>query len=133
MSPTDKPDADAPSSTTPPEGSITEDAGQGKTMLVRVDERNMNTDYANAFRTNTTPEEVIMDFGLNLVTPAPEAAQAQAKGKVDGQILFQINNRVIVNYFTAKRLAISLGQVVRMREEQSGEIQVNTGQTTRSK
>ena len=133
MSPTDKPDADAPSSTTPPEGSITEDAGQGKTMLVRVDERNMNTDYANAFRTNTTLEEVIMDFGFNMVTPAPEAAQAQAKGKVDGQIIFQINNRVIVNYFTAKRLAISLGQVVRMFEEKFGEIKVNTGQTTRSK
>jgi len=32
-------------------------------MRLRVDEREMSTSYANAFRTNGTAEEVMVDFG----------------------------------------------------------------------
>jgi len=38
-------------------------------VRIRVDEREMSSSYANAFRTNGTDEEVILDFGLNSTSP----------------------------------------------------------------
>ena len=91
-------------------------------MEVRVDEREMITNYANGFRTHTTPEEVLVDFGLNLVTREPSGEQ-QA-----GQVNFEVTDRIIMNYYTAKRLALSLGQIIRRHEEQFGELQLNVAQ-----
>ena len=95
------------------------EAGQQQVAL-RLDERELHTAYANAFRTNATPEEMVVDFGFNSVSPAP---QGQPGGQA--QILFKLNNRVVLNYYTAKRLALSLGQVVRQYEETYGEIKLN--------
>lgn len=124
----DKPENDAPKQSPAVDPEISAEGQQkrgGRTMLVRVDERNMATSYANAYRTHPTPEEVIIDLGINMVTQVPEGA----KEKADGQITFTVGNRVIINYHTAKRLAITLGQIVRMREEQFGEIKLdNKGQ-----
>ena len=57
------------------EGSIeqqaTQQTGQQQVRL-RVDERNMQTTYSNAFRTNGTAEEVMLDFGINTMTPAQQ-------------------------------------------------------------
>lgn len=89
-------------------------------VALRLDEREMHTAYANAFRSNATPEELVVDFGFNSVSPAP---QGQPGGQA--QILFKLNNRVVLNYYTAKRLALSLGQVVRQYEDAYGEIQLN--------
>jgi hypothetical protein len=91
-------------------------------IQVRLDERNRTTSYANAFRTNGTAEEVIVDFGLNTFAPNP---QAQTEGQPLGQMTFDVSERVIMNYMTAKRLAINLGQVVRRYEEQFGELKLN--------
>lgn len=89
-------------------------------VRVRIDERNMNTSYANAFRTNSTAEEVMVDFGLNLVGNAPGA-----DGQSQPEILFRINERVVLNFYTAKRLAITLGQMIRRYEEQFGEMELD--------
>ena len=70
---------------------------------VRIDERNMRTNYANAFRTNGTAEEVMLDFGLNVISPSAEQQQPE--------VIFQVNDRVILNYYSAKRLALTLGQI----------------------
>lgn len=86
-------------------------------IQVRVDERAMRTGYANAFRTNGTAEEVMIDFGINVVPPAPEGAKPE--------ILFQVNDRVILNYYSAKRLALALGQLIRRHEDQFGELQLD--------
>ncbi len=97
-------------------------------VRVQMDEREMSTSYANAFRTNATADEVFVDFGLNMVVPAkatsPEAAQGQ---QASHQLVLKFNDRVILNYKTAKRLAITLGQVVRAHEERHGEIELEQG------
>lgn len=93
-------------------------AGQ---VRIRVDERDMDTTYANSIRTSTTAEEVLLDFGLN----------AQSQPRTDGdqpgqpEMLFKVNDRVIMNFYTAKRLAMSLSQIVRRHEEQFGELKLN--------
>jgi len=109
---------DVPSSDEKPiEEQAREQTGQQQIRL-RIDERNMQTCYANAFRTNGTAEEVILDFGLNLMNPAtPEQGQPE--------IVFQVSERVIMNYYSAKRLAITLSQLIRRHEEQFGELELD--------
>ena len=97
----------------------------GQQVRLRIDQRNMTTSYANAFRTNATADEVILDLGLNQVVPANPGADGRPQGDVAAEMLFDINNRMILNYFTAKRLAITLGQIVRKHEERFGELKLN--------
>ena len=87
-------------------------------VRLRIDERTMSTNYANAFRTNGTAEEVMLDFGVNLAAPAQKQGDQP-------EIVFQITNRVIMNYYSAKRLALTLGQLIRRHEEQFGELELD--------
>ena len=117
----------------PIEEQAREQTGQRQIRL-RIDERNMRSSYANAFRTNGTAEEVMLDFGLNLISPA---AQQQAAGQPGTQqqqpeIIFQVSDRVIMNYYSAKRLAITLSQLIRRREEQFGEIELDLAKRQKS-
>jgi len=110
----------------PIEEQAREQTGQRQVRL-RIDERNMRSSYANAFRTNGTAEEVMLDFGLNLISPA---AQQQAAGQAGTQqqqpeIIFQVSDRVILNYYSAKRLAITLSQLIRRHEDQFGQLELD--------
>jgi hypothetical protein len=92
-------------------------APQGDTRQVqlRIDETKMETTYANTIRTSTTQDEVVLDFGMNLPVPGPDNNPV---------LVFNVGSRVVMNWSGAKRLAISLGQVVRQYEERNGEINV---------
>ena len=90
----------------------------GQQVRLRIDESKMQSTYANAFRTNGTAEEVILDFGLNLVGPPARPGEP-------AQILFQITDRVIMNYYSANRLAITLSQLIRRHEESFGELELD--------
>jgi len=110
----------------PIEEQAREQTGQRQVRL-RIDERNMRSSYANAFRTNGTAEEVMLDFGLNLISPA---AQQQGAGQAGTQqqqpeIIFQVSDRVIMNYYSAKRLAITLSQLIRRHEDQFGQLELD--------
>ncbi|NJL30479.1 MAG: hypothetical protein HC898_01970 [Phycisphaerales bacterium] len=43
-------------------------------------------------------------------------------------MMLQLQNRTIMNFATAKRLAITLGQVIRAHEERFGEIKLDANQ-----
>ena len=101
----------------PVEQQAREQTGQRR-VRVRVDEREMQTTYANAFHTRPTNDEVMLGFGLNVVVPSPE-------DRTQPEILFKVNQQVILNYYTAKRLAINLSQVIRRHEEQFGELELD--------
>ncbi len=100
----------------PVEDQAREQTGQQQVRL-HVDERDLTTSYANAFRANGTAEEVMLDFGLNLVGQPAQGGQPE--------ILFKVTNRVVMNYFSAKRLAITLSQIIRRHEEQFGELEMD--------
>ena len=102
-----------------PEDQAQQQTGQRQVAL-RIDESKMATTYANAFRTNGTAEEVMIDFGLNLVGPPIGEGKEQQM-----QILFQVNQRVIMNYYSTKRLALTLGQLIRQHETQFGELEMD--------
>ena len=80
---------------------------------VKVNDSQMTTTYANAFRQNSNQHEVIVDLGVNVAMKNPD-------GQVEMQ--FTIDNRLVMNYATAKRLAGMLVQVVQAHEKQFGEI-----------
>jgi len=92
-------------------------AGQQR-IQVHVDEKSLKTSYANVFRPTVTAEELILDFGLNIMLPPRQ-------GKAEREIVFQANNRIIMGYYAAKRLAIALGQVIRRYEQEFGELELN--------
>ena len=94
------------------------DPTQQQVQLV-VDERDMRTTFANGYRIYTTGEEVVVDFGFNMLNPNPGAGQSQ--------MLFKAGDRVILSYPTVKRLSISLAQLVRRYEDQFGQIPIQPG------
>ena len=108
----------------PVEEQAREQTGQQQVGL-RVDEREMSSSYANAFRTNGTAEEVMLDFGVNLLSPA---AQQDAQP----EIIFKVNDRVIMNYYSAKRLAITLSQLIRRHEDDFGELELDVAKRRKS-
>ena len=95
------------------------DKNEQRQIQLRIDESKMGTTYANTIRTSTTQDEVVLDFGMNLPVPGQDNQPT---------LVFAVGSRVVLNWAGAKRLAISLGQVVRAFEERNGEIQVGPRQ-----
>ncbi|MBY0311946.1 MAG: DUF3467 domain-containing protein [Phycisphaerales bacterium] len=95
------------------------DQQQQQQVELRIDESKMQSTYANTIRTSTTGDEVVLDFGMNLPVPTQDNRPA---------LLFTVGSRVVMNWRGAKRLAISLGQVIRQFEEANGEIQLQPQQ-----
>lgn len=84
-------------------------------IALRIDESRMHSTYANTIRTSTTQDEVVLDFGMNLPMAGPDNQPT---------LLFSVGSRVVMNWAGAKRLAMSLAQVVRQYEERNGEINI---------
>ena len=82
-----------------------------------LDERDLRTMFSNAYRIHTTAEEVVLDFGFNMANPNPQSGQQQ--------LLFKVNERIIMSYPNLKRLAGQLVQIVKRYEQQFGEIPTN--------
>ena len=76
---------------------------------VNWDDSDMDTTYANVVNAASTREEVILLFGTN-----------QSWKGVEDQVNVSLSNRIILNPYAAKRLAILLGGVVTAYEERFG-------------
>jgi hypothetical protein len=84
-------------------------------VQVILDERDLRMLYVNAYRIHPSADEVVLDLGFNMPNPNPQAQQQQ-------QLLLKITDRVAMSYMTAKRLALSLGQLIKRYEQQFGEL-----------
>jgi len=97
----------------------------GQQVRLRIDERDLRTTYANAFRTNGTADEIMLDLGLNLLSqPTGE--------ETTPEIVFKVNERVVLNYYAAKRLAIALSQLIHRHEEQFGELELDVSKRAKN-
>jgi hypothetical protein len=76
--------------------------------------------YPNFCRVTATPEEVILDFGLN---PEPFAARGQNVKVVE---------RIVMNLYTAKRLLTAIGMTIQRHEETFGAIELDVRRRLRS-
>jgi len=79
---------------------------------VKVDESKLTASYTNFCRVTGTPEELIVDFGLN----------SHPMGSTESITLDQ---RIVMNYFTAKRLLQALGMSVARHEQIFGTLETN--------
>ena len=82
---------------------------------VNINDDKMTTNYANAFRQHVNQHEVMVDLGVNIATK-------DADGQIEMQ--FNVENRLVMNYVTAKRMAGMLVQVIQAHEKQFGEIKM---------
>ncbi len=80
---------------------------------VEIDDSDLTKCYANFCRVMGTPEEVILDVGLS---SQPMGTPAQS---------VKVNQRVVMNYFTAKRMIAALHMTVRRHEETFGPLEMN--------
>lgn len=80
---------------------------------VVVDDSSTLPSYSNFCRVTATPEEVILDFGLN---PQPFAT-----GRQD----VKANQRIVMNFYTAKRLLTALGMTIQRHEGTFGSIELD--------
>ncbi|EAQ67719.1 hypothetical protein MED121_17369 [Marinomonas sp. MED121] len=93
-------------------------------IQVRVNRENMTTTYTNAIQPIPSADEVMLDFGLNHEMPK---MGKQEEGS-PREFALDINQRIIMNYATAKKLALMLAQVVKGYEKDFGDIQLNPEQ-----
>ena len=94
-------------------------AGDQRQVRVQFNENNVETLYANAFRTNLGNQEVFLDLGVNrfLGQQPGQGGDAQAVGS----FRFDVSHRVAMNLTTAKQLAQHLTQVVQQVEQRAAQ------------
>ncbi len=88
---------------------------------ISVDESNAVCCYANFCRVTGSPEELIVDFGLN----------GQPMGANDKPV--EINQRIVLNFYTAKRLLHALHISVQRHEEVFGPIETDIQKRVKGK
>jgi hypothetical protein len=84
------------------------------TQTLRWDDSKMTSTYANVCNVSSTREEVTMLFGTN---------QSWHTGQAE--LTVQLTNRIILNPFAAKRLALLLGNILREYEARFGELKID--------
>ena len=80
---------------------------------VEVTDRNALALYANFCRVTGTPEELILDFGLN----------AQPFGVPTEPV--EVKQRIVTNYYTAKRMLQALHMSVQRHEQAFGVLETD--------
>src|SRR3954464_12995444 len=82
-------------------------------MQVDVDDTHVIAAYSNFCRVTGTPEELIIDFGLN---PQPFGIPAEPVA---------IGQRIVTNFYTAKRLWHALGLALQRHEAAFGVLETD--------
>jgi hypothetical protein len=103
---TDATTAEAEPQAAPP----TAPATQGEIVL---NEKPAHAAYSNFARVTATPEEVIIDFCLNANPFAPARAE------------LDVSHRLIMNFYTAKRLFSALGLTLQRHERAFGPLELD--------
>jgi hypothetical protein len=80
---------------------------------IHIDDSKVMALYANFCRVTGTPEELILDFGLN---PEPFAVPTMP---------IAVTQRIITNYFTAKRMLAALQMTIQRHEATFGVLETD--------
>lgn len=87
---------------------------------VDIDDSHVEAIYANMCRVSCTPEEVILDLALN---PNPVGTPPAT---------IRISQRVILNHYTAKRLAALLAAAIQRHEQTFGVLETDVRKRVKS-
>ena len=86
---------------------------QPQRQRVEVDDKSAVCSYANFCRVTGTPEELILDFGLN----------SQPYGVPTEPV--EVKQRIVTNYYTAKRMLQALHLSVQRHEQAFGVLETD--------
>lgn len=86
---------------------------QAPPVQFAVDTKELSSTYTNWYRVTGTPEELIIDFGLN-----PEMGQIPTEP-------IKLTQRLVMNFYTAKRLLNALHFAVQRHEQFFGVVEVD--------
>jgi len=88
-------------------------AGQPQQQQIEVDDSHAISSYSNFCRVTGTPEELIIDFGLNT---QPFTTPTQT---------VKISQRIVTNFFTAKRMLHALHLTIQRHEAAFGVLETD--------
>jgi hypothetical protein len=100
------------------EGQATQPA-QPQQVQLSVDASNPASAYTNWYRVTGTPEELVLDFGLN-----PQMGQVPTEP-------IKVTTRLVMNFYTAKRLLHALQFAVQRHESFFGVVEVDVNKRVR--
>ena len=86
---------------------------------IPIDSENLQPIYANFARVTGSPEELILDFGLN---PSPFG---------NSPTPIKVSERLVMNFFTAKRLLAALSMAVSRHEQAFGVLETDVNKRVR--
>jgi len=92
---------------------------QPQRVQVQIDDSKVIACYANFCRVTGTPEELIVDFGLN---PQPVGVPTQP---------IAVTQRIITNFFTAKRMLHALQLTIQRHEATFGVLEIDVQKRVR--
>ena len=92
---------------------------QPQRVQIQIDDSKAIANYANFCRVTGTPEELIIDFGLN---PQPVGIPTQA---------IPVTQRIITNFYTAKRMLHALQLTVQRHEATFGVLEIDVQRRVR--
>ena len=88
-------------------------ASRAEGNVLKVNEGDARTVYANVCLVHGTPEEVVLNFGVAF-NPAHE-----------GEMDMRLQSRVVLNYYTTKRLAVMLSRTLTQYEATYGALELD--------
>ena len=87
---------------------------------LQIDDSSVAANYANFCRVTGTPEELIIDFGLN---PQPMGIPTEP---------IPVTQRIITNFYTAKRMVNALAMTVQRHEATFGVLEIDVQRRVRA-
>jgi len=94
--------------------------GEQQRQPIQVDISSSTTAYANFCRVGGTAEELFIDFGLNTDQPGTQPVKVP------------ISQRVVLNFYTAKRLAMALQYALQRHESMFGVLEIDVQKRVKS-
>jgi len=107
----DVPGAGAPAGQNPAEG-------EPRRVDLRINQSGAETTYVNSFKHHPTPEEFMLDLGVNRLEPTGDKDRPV-------EVQFTVSTRLVMNYHTVKRLAAAMADVVRRYESRFGPLELD--------
>jgi hypothetical protein len=92
---------------------------QQQRVQLEIDDSKVNAMYANFCRVTGTPEELIIDFGLN---PQPVGIPTHP---------IPVNQRIVTNFYTAKRMLRALELTIQRHEATFGVLETDVQKRVR--
>lgn len=86
---------------------------------LQVDDTGLAPTYSNFCRVTGTPEEIILDFGLN----------AEPFGRSTAPL--RLTQRMVCNFYTAKRLLMALSVAIQRHEKTFGVLETDVNKRVR--